>query len=214
MPPPAPPHPPSLPPFAGTFGSCPAQGWSWGLPGHSGRPFPELWGGLCHRAREYQQHVALLGLEAGRNAADLRRVMDSLAARRTPPSTNMPPPPPGHGGFSTAQGATKAHRAPQKCGFAAEVRSPPVPKMARPDFPNCKFRFFPRCSLWSGGGGVQGVNPPPPPLVYGHSDTSLPVAPHAQPPHNCIPCCVALSHAPARSRSSASVSARARDCAS
>ena len=28
-----------------------------------------------------------------------------------------------------------------------------VPKRARPDFPNCKFRFFPRWSLWSGGGG-------------------------------------------------------------
>ena len=28
-----------------------------------------------------------------------------------------------------------------------------VPKMARPDFPDCKFRFFPRLSLCSGGGG-------------------------------------------------------------
>ena len=34
-----------------------------------------------------------------------------------------------------------------------------VPKMARPDFPNGKFRFFPRWSLWSGGGGS------PPPLL-------------------------------------------------
>ena len=44
-----------------------------------------------------------------------------------------------------------------------------VPKMARPDFPDCKFRFFPRWSLWSAGGG--GGNPPP--TVYGHSNTSL-----------------------------------------
>ena len=34
-----------------------------------------------------------------------------------------------------------------------------VPKMARPDFPNGKFRFFPRWSLWSGRGGglAQGL---------------------------------------------------------
>ena len=32
-----------------------------------------------------------------------------------------------------------------------------VPKMAPPDFPNRKFRFFPRWSLWSEGGGVQGA---------------------------------------------------------
>ena len=31
-----------------------------------------------------------------------------------------------------------------------------VPKMARPEFSNGKFRLFPRWSLWSGGGGVQG----------------------------------------------------------
>ena len=28
-----------------------------------------------------------------------------------------------------------------------------VPKIARSDFPDCKFRFFPRWSLWSGFGG-------------------------------------------------------------
>ena len=38
-----------------------------------------------------------------------------------------------------------------------------VPKMARPDFPYCKFRFFPRWSLWSGEGGrgVWGEGSPP-----------------------------------------------------
>ena len=29
-----------------------------------------------------------------------------------------------------------------------------VPKRARPDFPSCRFRFFPRWSLWWGGGGA------------------------------------------------------------
>ena len=39
-----------------------------------------------------------------------------------------------------------------------------VPKMARPDFPYCKFRFFPLWSLWSGEGGrgFWGRGPPPP----------------------------------------------------
>ena len=40
-------------------------------------------------------------------------------------------------------------------------------KMARPDFPNGKFRFFSRWSFWSGGGP-----PPPPPTVHGHSNSS------------------------------------------
>ena len=31
-----------------------------------------------------------------------------------------------------------------------------VPKLARSDFPDCKFRFLPRWSLWSGGGGGRG----------------------------------------------------------
>ena len=31
-----------------------------------------------------------------------------------------------------------------------------APKMARPDFPDGKFRFFPRWSLWSGGGSGGG----------------------------------------------------------
>ena len=31
-----------------------------------------------------------------------------------------------------------------------------VPKMAQSDFPNGKFRFFPRWSLWSWGGGGGG----------------------------------------------------------
>ena len=43
-----------------------------------------------------------------------------------------------------------------------------VSTMAQPDFPNGKFRFFPRWSLWSGAGGGY---PPPPPTVYGHSET-------------------------------------------
>ena len=30
------------------------------------------------------------------------------------------------------------------------------PKPAQPDFPDCKFRFFPRWSLWSVGGGGPG----------------------------------------------------------
>ena len=47
-----------------------------------------------------------------------------------------------------------------------------VPKMAQSDFSNGKFRLFSRGSLWSGGGGVQGVVSPPPPAVHGHSNTS------------------------------------------
>ena len=39
------------------------------------------------------------------------------------------------------------------CGGGAKVR---VPTMARSDFPNGKFRFFPRWSLWSCGGGGGG----------------------------------------------------------
>ena len=35
--------------------------------------------------------------------------------------------------------------------------------MARPDIPHCKFHFFPRWSLWSGG---RGGLPPPPPLLW------------------------------------------------
>ena len=38
--------------------------------------------------------------------------------------------------------------------------------MARPDFPFCEFRFFPRWSLSSGGGGA-------PPMVVGRSNVSL-----------------------------------------
>ena len=41
-----------------------------------------------------------------------------------------------------------------------------VPKMARSDFPDCKFRFFPRWSLWSGEGG-GGAPPPPVTLGWG-----------------------------------------------
>ena len=47
-----------------------------------------------------------------------------------------------------------------------------VPKMTQQDFPNGKFRCFPRWSLWSGGEGGGGY-PPPPPAVHGPSDTSL-----------------------------------------
>ena len=36
-----------------------------------------------------------------------------------------------------------------------------APKMARPDGPNGKCHVFPRWSLWSRGGGVQGYPPPP-----------------------------------------------------
>ena len=51
-----------------------------------------------------------------------------------------------------------------------------VPEMARQDFPNGKFRFFPRWLLWSGGGGGWSMGgTPPPPMVYGHSHTFLPM---------------------------------------
>ena len=42
-----------------------------------------------------------------------------------------------------------------------------VPQMARPDFPSWQFRSFARWSLWTWGGD------PPPPMAYGHSNTSL-----------------------------------------
>ena len=42
-----------------------------------------------------------------------------------------------------------------------------APKMARPDFPFCKFRFFPRWSLGSGEGWEGGT--PPLPMVYGRA---------------------------------------------
>ena len=48
-----------------------------------------------------------------------------------------------------------------------------VPKRAQSDFPNRKFRLFPRWSLWSGGGGVT----PRPPAVYGPCNTSMPPPP-------------------------------------
>ena len=55
-----------------------------------------------------------------------------------------------------------------------------VPKMARPDFPNCKFRCFPRWSIWSAGGeGISG-EPTPPPLVFGYSEDALLLG--------CMPC--------------------------
>ena len=50
--------------------------------------------------------------------------------------------------------------------------------MARLDFPDGKFRFFRRWSLWSGGrDGPGGGGAPPPPTMYGHSSTALPPAP-------------------------------------
>ena len=51
-----------------------------------------------------------------------------------------------------------------------------VPKMARQDFPSCKFRCFPLESLWSGerGRGFGGSPPPPPPpLVFDYSKEAL-----------------------------------------
>ena len=41
------------------------------------------------------------------------------------------------------------------------------PKMARSDFPHCRFHFFARWSLCSGGGGGA------PPMVVSRSNTSL-----------------------------------------
>ena len=49
-----------------------------------------------------------------------------------------------------------------------------VSEMARPDFPNCKFRFPAVVTLfWRTGGPGGGRYPPPPPTVYGHSNTFL-----------------------------------------
>ena len=54
-------------------------------------------------------------------------------------------------------------------------------KMARQDFPNGKFRFPPRWSLWSEGRPRGGGYPPPPPTVCSHSNTSLrPPPPHGR----------------------------------
>ena len=47
-----------------------------------------------------------------------------------------------------------------------------VPKMARPDFPYCKFHFFPRWSLWSGEGG-RGFWGRGPPLGFNYSKEAL-----------------------------------------
>ena len=44
-----------------------------------------------------------------------------------------------------------------------------APKMARQDFPYCKFRFFPLSSFWSGGGGSMGGGGGLTSTVYGHS---------------------------------------------
>ena len=55
--------------------------------------------------------------------------------------------------------------------------------MAPSDFSFCKSRSFPRWSLWSGGRGVT----PPPPMVYGHSNTSLPSAPPPPPNVPAVP---------------------------
>ena len=56
-----------------------------------------------------------------------------------------------------------------------------VRKMAPPDFPDGKLRFFPRWSLWSGGGGVNGR----------YRSTECPRHRHCQPlvqwfSHNCM----------------------------
>ena len=50
-----------------------------------------------------------------------------------------------------------------------------VPKMAQPDFPCCKFPFFPLWSIWSGGGAVQRGVTPPSSTVHSHSNNSLAV---------------------------------------
>ena len=63
-----------------------------------------------------------------------------------------------------------------------------VPKVARPDFPDCKFRSFPRWPLWSGEGGE--VPPPPSRTVYGPSNTSPGAGPQKWPharPRGCVP---------------------------
>ena len=44
-----------------------------------------------------------------------------------------------------------------------------VPKKARPDCPNGKFRVLPRWSLGGGGGGAGGGTPAPP-TMHGHSN--------------------------------------------
>ena len=65
-------------------------------------------------------------------------------------------------------GATRctARASYERWGGGGEGVSDPkgcVPKMARPDFfPIVNFAFFPRWSLWSGGGeGFWGKPPPP-----------------------------------------------------
>ena len=60
-------------------------------------------------------------------------------------------------------------------GVGGGVRNPKIcaPKMARPDFPNSKFHFFPRCSLWSGGGILEEGSP-----LFGFGGPKLPKGPH------------------------------------
>ena len=49
----------------------------------------------------------------------------------------------------------------------------PKKKMAQSDFPNGKFGFVPRWSLWSWGGGGPGRGTRPPRAVYGGCNTSV-----------------------------------------
>ena len=77
------------------------------------------------------------------------RTSPHLPRNGCPPSLREPRrQPPAQGSFRGGGG-----------GWGPTVR---VPKMAPPDFPDCKFRFLPRWSLWSGGGGgwSRGGNPP------------------------------------------------------
>ena len=81
-----------------------------------------------------------------------------------------------------------------------------VAKMAQPDFPNGKFRFFPRRALWLGGGGAEGDfrGRGPPPLAFCCSKDALgraglrPLSPPWAPPRR--PARAVLSHMDSRAR--------------
>ena len=64
-------------------------------------------------------------------------------------------------------------------GGGSETQKVLYQKWPNQIFPMVNFRFFPRWSLWSGGGGSRGRGRllPLPPMVYGHSNTALPPDP-------------------------------------